>query len=85
MFTIKDVDFHSNDYGVEPYLNNWPMLYILEKGQKAYVGQTNSINKRMSQHKGSPSKQIFTKAHFIYYDKFNQSATFDYESNRVTV
>ena len=85
MFTIKDVDFHSDDYGVEPYLNNWPMLYILENGQKAYVGQTNSINKRMSQHKDSPSKQIFTKAHFIYYDKFNQSATFDYESRLISL
>ena len=42
MFTIKDVDFQSEDYGVEPYLNNWPMLYILENGKKAYVGQTNS-------------------------------------------
>ncbi len=30
MFTIKDVDFRTDDYGVEPYLNNWPMLYILK-------------------------------------------------------
>ena len=67
MFTIKDVDFQSDDYGVEPYLNNWPMLYILENGKKAYVGQTNSINKRMSQHKEADSKKIFTKAHFIMY------------------
>ena len=85
MFTIKDVDFQSDDYGVEPYLNNWPMLYILENGKKAYVGQTNSINKRMSQHKEADSKKIFTKAHFIYCDKFNQSATFDYESRLISL
>ena len=85
MFTIKDVDFQSEDYGVEPYLNNWPMLYILENGKKAYVGQTNSINKHMSQHKEADSKKIFTKAHFIYCDKFNQSATFDYESRLISL
>ncbi len=85
MFKIKDVDFYSDDYGVEPYLNNWPMLYILENGKKAYVGQTNSINKRMSQHKDADSKKIFTRAHFIYCDKFNQSATFDYESRLIAL
>ena len=85
MFKIKDVDFHSDNYGVEPYLNNWPMLYILENGKKAYVGQTNSINKRMNQHKDAVSKRIFTKAHFIYSDRFNQSATFDYESRLISL
>ncbi len=85
MFTIKDVEFHSDEYGVEPYLNNWPMIYILEDGHKAYVGQTYSINKRMSQHKDSDSKKSFTKAHFIYSDRFNQSATFDYESRLISL
>ncbi len=85
MFTIKDVEFHSDEYGVEPYLNNWPMIYILEDGKKAYVGQTYSINKRMSQHKENDSKKFFTKAHFIYSDRFNQSATFDYESRLISL
>ncbi len=85
MFIIKDVDFHSNNYGLESYLYNWPMLYILENGHKAYVGQTNSIIKRMGQHKDSESKQQFTKAHFIYSDRFNQSATFDYESRLISL
>ena len=83
MFKIKDIDFRAEDYGVEAYLNNWPMIYILENGKKAYVGQTNSIVKRMAQHKNSLAKQEFTKAHFIYSDKFNQSATFDYESKLI--
>ena len=37
----------------------------------------------MSQHKANPEKDIFTNAHFIYYDKSNQSATFDYESRLI--
>ena len=85
MFEIKDVDFKSDNYGIESYLNNWPMLYILENGKKAYVGQTTSITSRMAQHKASESKLLFNKAHFIYSDKFNQSATFDYESKLISL
>ncbi len=85
MFSIKDVDFPSSNYGLESYLVNWPMLYILENGKKAYVGQTNSIVKRMSQHSESESKKQFTRAHFIYSDRFNQSATFDYESRLISL
>ncbi len=85
MFIIKDVDFPSSNYGLEPYLSNWPMLYILENGKKAYVGQTNSIIKRMGQHSESESKREFNRAHFIYSDRFNQSATFDYESRLISL
>ncbi len=85
MFVIKDVNFPSSNYGLESYLVNWPMLYILENGTKAYVGQTNSIVKRMVQHSEAVSKQQFTRAHFIYSDRFNQSATFDYESRLISL
>lgn len=85
MFIIKDVSFPCENYGLESYLTNWPMLYILENGQKAYIGQTNSIIKRMGQHSESESKKQFNKAHFIYSDKFNQSATFDYESRLISL
>ncbi|MCR5499437.1 MAG: DUF2075 domain-containing protein [Acetatifactor sp.] len=85
MFTIKNVDFMAEDYGIDSYLRNWPMLYILEDGHKAYVGQTNSIVSRMTQHKNSKEKAIFKKAHFIYYDKSNQSSTFDYESRLISL
>ncbi len=85
MFKIKDVNFPSDDYGMEEYLINWPMVYILENGKKAYIGQTNSIVKRMAQHKEVPEKREFTKAHFIYSERFNQSATFDYESQLISL
>ena len=83
MFQIIDTQFKTDNYGTDKHLYNWPMLYILENGSKAYVGQTNSIVERMSQHKANPEKDIFTNAHFIYYDKSNQSATFDYESRLI--
>lgn len=83
MLEIKDVDFHSDNYGTDSYLYNWPMLYILENGVNAYVGQTTNVMNRMQQHKASEEKKLFTRAHFIYSDKFNQSATFDYESKLI--
>lgn len=83
MFEIIDTQFKTDNYGTDTHLYNWPMLYILENGKKAYVGQTNSIVSRMAQHKANPEKDIFTTAHFIFYDKSNQSATFDYESRLI--
>lgn len=83
MFEIIDKQFKADNYGIDSYLMNWPMLYILENGKEAYVGETTNIVQRMSQHKASGEKQIFTNAHFIHYDKSNQSVTFDYESRLI--
>ena len=85
MFKIEDRVFPCDDKETASYLNNWPMLYILENGRQAYVGQTNSIVQRMIQHRDSASKKIFNKAHYIYSDEFNQSATFDYESRLIAL
>ena len=32
MFKIIEGDFKNNKYSNEEYLDNWPMLYILENG-----------------------------------------------------
>lgn len=39
----------------------------------------------MTQHKATVEKQDFANVHFIYSDKFNQSATFDYESKLISL
>lgn len=48
------------------------MLYILENGKQAYIGESNHAKNRMSQYHGSADKRIFDKVHFIYSSKFNQ-------------
>ena len=83
MFKITEGDFKNQIYGNESYLSNWPMLYILENGKQAYIGQSNHVVNRMSQHYSSVDKRIFDKVHFIYSSKFNQSVTFDYESKLI--
>ena len=83
MFKIIDGDFKRNEYGEEEYLDNWPMLYILENGKQAYIGESNHAKTRMTQHASNEEKRIFDKVHFIYSKLFNQSVTFDYESKLI--
>ena len=83
MFKIIDKSFPQRNYGDEQYLENWPMLYILEDGKKAYIGESNHVKMRMVQHSANEEKQIFNKVHFIYSEFFNQSITFDYESKLI--
>ena len=83
MFRILDGDFKNNIYGEEDFLDNWPMLYILENGKQAYIGESNHARTRMTQHASNEEKRIFDKVHFIYSKMFNQSVTFDYESKLI--
>ncbi len=83
MFKIIEGDFKNNKYSEEEYLDNWPMLYILENGKQAYIGESNHVKTRMTQHATNEEKRIFDKVHFIYSKMFNQSVTFDYESKLI--
>ena len=62
---------------------NWPMLYILENGKQAYIGQSNHVKTRMAEHLSNVQKNIFNTVHFIYSSKFNQSVTLDYEAKLI--
>nr|WP_295310175.1 DNA/RNA helicase domain-containing protein [uncultured Blautia sp.] len=83
MFKVIDGDFKNSKYSDEEYLDNWPMLYILENGKQAYIGESTHVKTRMTQHTTVEEKRIFKKVHFIYSKLFNQSVTFDYESKLI--
>lgn len=83
MYCITDKDFHGSDYGDDKYLKNWPMLYILENGKEAYIGESTNIYNRMMQHRANEKKEKFENVHLIYSKEFNQSVTFDYESKLI--
>ena len=83
MFKIIEGDFKNNIYSNESFLDNWPMIYILENGEKAYIGESTHAKTRMTQHATVEEKKIFDKVHFIYSSMFNQSVTFDYESKLI--
>lgn len=83
MYKITEGNLKYREYGEESYLDNWPMLYILENGIQAYIGQSNHVKTRMDEHLSKEQKRIFDKVHFIYSSKFNQSVTFDYEAKLI--
>lgn len=83
MFKIYDGDFHNQQFDERAFWDNWPMLYILENGKQAYIGESSHVKTRMTQHLSNAEKQVFRNAHFIYSKMFNQSVTFDYESKLI--
>ncbi len=63
----------------EDRIQNWPMVYILSNEEEAYVGQTTSLARRMTQHGANPEKKAFRKVNAIYNQEFNASVVLDYE------
>src|SRR5699024_7872593 len=75
--TIKDLK--SMDY------NNYPVVYILHnnsKKLKAYIGETVQIRNRLNNHFKDKSKTM-DKAVIISHNHFNQSATYNIETNLI--
>jgi DUF2075 family protein/predicted GIY-YIG superfamily endonuclease len=67
----------------EAKLYDWPMVYILANQEQAYVGQTTSVVRRMSQHGANPEKRAFQTANVIYNAETNMSVITDYESRLI--
>jgi len=63
----------------EDRIQSWPMVYILSNDEEAYVGQTTSLARRMSQHGANPEKKAFRQVNAIYNQEFNASVVLDYE------
>ena len=72
---IKHMDTTTIKYGT-----NWPVVYILNNENKAYVGETLSAYKRTKQHLDNPSRKDFKDINIILDEEFNKSAILDIES-----
>lgn len=83
MFEIKKKKFPEGDYGTDDFLDNWPMLYMLEGGKKIYIGQSNRFNLRMKEHRRDSGKSFAQIVRMIYSEEFNISTTLDYESKLI--
>jgi DUF2075 family protein len=59
---------------------NWPVVYILENGKDAYVGETIRTHKRIKEHLENPVRKDLKKVHLISDQEYNVSATLDIES-----
>ena len=65
--------------------NNYPVVYILHnesKKLKAYIGETVQIRNRLNSHWKDKNKKM-DKAVIISHEEFNQSATYNIETNLI--
>jgi DUF2075 family protein/DNA replication protein DnaC len=62
------------------YTKDWPVVYLLEDGKEAYVGETVSAYNRLRQHARNSQRENLTAAHIIIDDEYNKSASLDIES-----
>lgn len=63
--------------------NNWPVVYILENGKEAYIGEAGSAYRRAQQHLQNPDRLKLHNLYIIADDEYNKSATLDIESSLI--
>lgn len=59
---------------------NWPVVYILEGKNEAYIGETTDVYRRSKEHYINDKRQKLDLIHVISDEEFNKSATIDIEA-----
>ncbi|MGD6858201.1 DUF2075 domain-containing protein [Bacillus infantis] len=68
------------------HINNYPIVYILyneNKRPSAYIGQTVQAARRLKSHVEDKRRKSLDRSILIGHEKFNQSATYNIESNLI--
>jgi len=60
--------------------HDWPVVYIIEDGKEAYIGETISVFNRSKQHYDRDERRKLTDIHVITDEDYNKSAALDIES-----
>ena len=83
MSEIKTFTFNKEDFDqIKEYKfgKNWPVVYVLENVNEAYIGQTINVHYRSKQHYENPERRKLSRIHIISDEEFNVSANLDIES-----
>ena len=90
---MTELLFEKRDFNKESYerleidtLKNHPIVYILyneNSRPSAYIGQTVQAVRRLKSHLSNSKRKSLTHSILIGHDKFNQSATYNIESNLI--
>lgn len=62
------------------YGTDWPVVYIIDDGKEAYVGETLDASVRASQHLHNPERQRLTRINLISDEDYNKSVILDLEA-----
>ena len=60
--------------------NKWPIVYIINNDNEAYIGETVNAYVRASQHLDNPKRQKLNLINIISSEKFNKSVILDLEA-----
>lgn len=64
----------------EPRFSNWPVVYVLDDGERVYVGETRNAAARMRQHLDSDERKSLRFVRVVLDETFNKSVCLDLES-----
>lgn len=83
------ITFEFNPSGFEKmrqyhYGRDWPVVYLLEASNEAYIGETTSLYNRSKQHFEKNERRRLERAHVITDATYNKSAALDIESFLIT-
>ncbi|MDD4157041.1 MAG: DUF2075 domain-containing protein [Candidatus Cloacimonetes bacterium] len=86
MSNIKTFSFDKNQFNIIKkyrFGSDWPVVYIIENGKEAYVGETTDAYARSNQHWENPERHKLNKLHIISDEEYNKSAALDIESSLI--
>ena len=86
MYEIKKFAYKKENFGkLKEYRfgANWPIVYILEDGKEAYIGESVSAYKRANQHFEKAERSKLNNMYVIADEEYNKSATQDIESSLI--
>lgn len=63
-----------------PFGSDWPVVYIINNDQEAYVGETIDASARLSQHLDNPDRKRLHTVRLISGRSFNKSVALDLEA-----
>lgn len=78
--TLKFNEGTPNILKSKKYGTNWPVVYIINNNEEAYVGETTDASMRSNQHLANEVRRNLNKINIIGDDTFNKSSILDLES-----
>lgn len=78
--TLKFNDTTSAILKTKKYGTNWPVVYIINNNEEAYIGETTDVSIRSNQHLANEVRRNLDKINIIGDETFNKSSILDLES-----
>jgi uncharacterized protein len=83
MYSIKTLDFSKDGFEKMKkyqYGLDWPVVYFLENGKEAYIGETIHLRNRSKEHYTKEERKKLHTVHIVTDEEYNKSAALDIES-----